>query len=47
MATFDFSDQPVRSIAEERWHGAPPANEPVISPAAIYDSDELVIVHRR
>ena len=47
MATFDFSDPLVRSIAEERWHGAPPANEPVITPAAIFESEDLVVVHRR
>jgi len=47
MAEFDFSDSLVRVMAEERWGGDVPVDEPVISPDAVFRSDRLVTVYRK
>jgi len=41
---FDLSDPVVQKTVHERWGGAPPPNEIVISPEAIFRSDLLVTV---
>jgi hypothetical protein len=46
IAEFDLSDPVVQEKIQERFHGPPPANEPVVSPAAIFGSDLLVTVFR-
>jgi hypothetical protein len=37
----------VAAKIEERFGGRPPADEVVISPAAMFDSPQLVTVYRR
>ncbi len=44
LGDFDFSDAGVRATAEARWHGPPPAGEPAVSPAAIFESELLFSV---
>jgi hypothetical protein len=43
----DLSDPLVQAKVQERFGGPPPAHEPFISPAAMFDSDFLETVHRR
>ncbi|MEZ4389028.1 MAG: YiiX family permuted papain-like enzyme [Candidatus Krumholzibacteriia bacterium] len=47
LGSFDLSPPPVRAKLAERWGAHPPLAEPVISPAAMFASDELVEVYRR
>jgi hypothetical protein len=47
LSEFDLSHPEVRAKMEERYGSRIPLNEPVISPAAMYESDELVEVARR
>ena len=44
LREFDLSDPAVKAKIRERWRGAPPADEAVISPAAIFGSTSLVTV---
>jgi hypothetical protein len=44
LRDFDLSSPAVRTKMEERYGDRVPLNEPVISPAAIFDSAELVEV---
>lgn len=46
LDSLDLSDPEVQAKIHERWHGPPPAEEMVISPAAIFASDRLVTVHQ-
>jgi hypothetical protein len=46
LKDFDRSSPAVRAKMTERWGNKPPLNEPVISPAAIFRSEELVEVYR-
>ena len=43
---FDLTDPIVAAKVEERFGGPPPADEPVISPAAMFDSPLLKTVYR-
>ncbi len=43
----DLSDPLVQAKVQERFGSPPPADEPFISPAAMFDSDFLETVHRR
>ena len=45
LKDFDLSDPAVEAKIRERWTGPPPADEPVISPAAMFASDQLVTVY--
>jgi len=47
ISDFDLSDQVVQAKIRERWGGSPPPNEPVISPAAVFNSHLLVTVYQR
>lgn len=47
LREFDLSDAAVQAKIRERWRGAPPAEELVISPAAMFDSDRLFTVYAR
>jgi len=47
LGDFELTDPAVRAKILERWHGNPPTDEIVISPAAIFDSDQLVTVFSR
>lgn len=44
---FDLSDPIVQAKVRERWGGMPPDSVLVISPAAMFASDLLVMVHRQ
>lgn len=44
---FDLTDPIVRRNLAERFEGKPPLHEKVISPAAMFESKELVEVERR
>jgi len=45
LGDLDLSDPVVQSKIQERWGGAPPLEEMVISPGAMFDSDQLVTVY--
>ena len=47
LRDFDLSAPAVRRKLAERYGSRIPLDEPVISPAAMFDSDELVEVVRR
>jgi len=47
LRDFDLTGPEVRAKMQERYHGHPPLDEPVISPAAMFNSAELVEVVRR
>jgi len=47
MRELDLTDPLVRAKVRERWGGAPPAEETVISPAAIFGSPRLVTAYAR
>ena len=47
LREFDLSHDAVRAKMRERYGNRIPRNEPVISPAAMFDSTELVEVTRR
>jgi hypothetical protein len=47
LREFDLTDPAVQAKVRERWRGAPPADELVISPAAMFESDRLVTVYSR
>ncbi len=47
IGEFDLSDPLVEAKVRERWGGQPPADEPVISPAAMFGSPLLVTVYTR
>jgi hypothetical protein len=47
LRDFDLSSEAVRQKLKERYGNRIPLDEPVISPAAMFDSDELVEVLRR
>jgi hypothetical protein len=47
LGEFDLSHPAVRAKMQERYGSRIPLNEPVISPAAMYESDELLEVARR
>jgi uncharacterized protein YycO len=44
LREFDLSDPAVKAKIRERWRDAPPANETVISPAEMFQSDKLETV---
>ena len=44
LREFDLSDPAVKAKIRERWRGAPPADELVISPRAMFESEKLVTV---
>ena len=46
LADFDLSDPAVQAKVLERWKGSPPMDGIVISPAAMFESERLVTVHR-
>ncbi len=41
LGDFDLSSPMVREKIQERYHGHPPLDEPVISPEAMYEAPEL------
>jgi hypothetical protein len=45
LREFNLSDPSVKAKIRERWRGEPPGNELVISPASMFESDKLVVVH--
>ncbi|WP_219905153.1 YiiX family permuted papain-like enzyme [Pseudothauera lacus] len=45
ISEFDLSHPAVQAKIRERWPGQPPADEQVISPAAMFASDRLVTVY--
>ena len=47
LSDFDLSDPVVQAKIQERWGDTPPGDETVISPAAMFDSDQLVTVFSR
>ena len=47
LADFDLSDAAVIKKMKQRWSGPIPMNETVISPAAMFDSDQLITVYSR
>ncbi len=47
LKTFDLSAAPVRKKLEERYGSHIPLDEPVISPAAIFDSPSLMTVEEK
>ena len=47
LGSFDLSPPAVRQKMAERWGDSPPLDEPVISPAAMFESKELIEVYRR
>ncbi|MEW5978574.1 MAG: YiiX/YebB-like N1pC/P60 family cysteine hydrolase [Acidobacteriota bacterium] len=47
LGDFDLSDPVVMTKIQERWKGSPPQDEVVISPRAMFDSDNLVTVYSR
>ena len=47
LRELDLSDPAVNAKIQERWKGKPPGNELVISPAAMFDSDQLYTVYSR
>ena len=47
LGDFDLSDPVVKQKIQERWKGAPPKEEIVISPGAMFDSDKIVTVYSR
>jgi hypothetical protein len=46
LRTFDLSDRTVQRKLRERYGAHVPMNEPVISPADMFDSDQLIEVGR-
>lgn len=44
LSDFDLSDPVIQQKVQERWGGEPPADEVVISPAAMFESELLVTV---
>lgn len=47
LGEFDLSDPAVAATIRERWRTGPPQDEIVISPDAIFHSEELVTVYAR
>lgn len=47
FATFDYDDPVVRDAITNRFGPNVPLDEPVISPAAMFDSDELELIEER
>lgn len=47
IGDIDLSDPSVQAKVRERWRGPPPADEPVISPAAMFGSPLLVTAYTR
>jgi uncharacterized protein YycO len=45
LGDFDLTDPAVKRKIRERWKGTPPREEVVISPGAMFDSDQLVTVY--
>jgi hypothetical protein len=45
LRDFDLSDPIVMKKIQELWHGPPPKDEVVISPAAMFESDKLVTIY--
>lgn len=44
---FDLTNPLAKAIIQQRWGGRPPLNEPVITPASIFDSSLLRLVYQR
>ncbi|MCP4901715.1 MAG: YiiX family permuted papain-like enzyme [bacterium] len=47
ISDFDLSDPAVQAKVQERWGGAPPSDETVISPAAMFNAKILETVFER
>ena len=47
LGDLDLSDPVVKAKIQERWGSAPPTEEMVISPGAMFDSNQLVTVYSR
>jgi hypothetical protein len=47
VGNLDLSSAEAQRIARERWGGAPPADQRIVSPAALFASSRLVTVHSR
>jgi hypothetical protein len=47
LGDLDLSDPVVKAKIQERWGSTPPTEEMVISPGAMFDSDQLVTVYSR
>ncbi|MCD4750203.1 MAG: YiiX family permuted papain-like enzyme [Thermoanaerobaculales bacterium] len=47
ISEFDLSDPAIKAKVQERWGGPPPADETVISPAAMFNSEVLRTVFER
>jgi hypothetical protein len=47
LGDFDLSDPEVRKMITRRWGGAVPWDETVVSPAAVFDSPLLELVHSK
>jgi hypothetical protein len=47
ISDFDLSDPAVQVKVQERWSGAPPSDETVISPAAMFNAEILETVFER
>jgi hypothetical protein len=45
MNDFDFSNPIVKEVIKQRYKGQIPWEEPVVSPAAIFESGNLVVIH--
>ena len=45
LGDFDLSDPAVIQKMKERWSGSIPLNETVISPAAMFESAQLITVY--
>jgi len=44
LRDFDLSSPAVKEKIQQRWRGSPPLNETVVSPIAMFQSDQLVTV---
>jgi len=47
IGSLDLSSGEAQRIAQARWGGAPPADQAIVSPAALFSSSRLVTVHTR
>jgi hypothetical protein len=47
FSDFDLSSPEVQTKIRERWGSSLPTDEPMVSPAAIYNSELLVEIHRK
>jgi hypothetical protein len=47
LKEFDLSDASVKAIMKNRYHGKIPAEETVISPGSLFDSELLVTVLKK